>query len=132
MVFKQARASLCSENSTNPKPFDFPNIGFPFESAPVLFLTDRVCCSTRSAPLLSNILPHMQTLLNFITYTLPKPVLVALLYRLIVLHFASRILPTIGADAWDDSPYSEDGRPVSTAPSYGFSFGLAEHILLDI
>jgi hypothetical protein len=67
-----------------------------------------------SAPLLSNILPHLQTLVNFIAYTLPKPVLVALLYRLIVLHFASRILPTIGADAWDDSDAEDgwDGRPV--------------------
>lgn len=68
------------------------------------------------APLLSNILPHLQTLMNFITYTLPKPVLVALLYRLIVLHFASRILPTIGADAWEgdtDSDEGWDGRPTS-------------------
>ncbi|KIP11374.1 hypothetical protein PHLGIDRAFT_27869 [Phlebiopsis gigantea 11061_1 CR5-6] len=68
------------------------------------------------APLLSNILPHMQTLLNFITNTLPKPVLVALCYRLIVLHFASRILPTIGADPWDPDPDSEDDwdiRPTS-------------------
>lgn len=69
-----------------------------------------------SAPLLSNILPHLQTLLNFITKTLPKPVLVALLYRLIVLHFASQILPTIGADSWEgDSGVDDgwDGRPVS-------------------
>lgn len=63
-----------------------------------------------SAPLLSNILPHLQTLLNFIVNTLPKPVLVALCYRLIVLHFASRILPTIGANSWDD----REDRPVSS------------------
>ncbi|EGO00920.1 hypothetical protein SERLA73DRAFT_50899, partial [Serpula lacrymans var. lacrymans S7.3] len=72
------------------------------------------------APLLSNILPHLQTLLNFITNTLPKPVLIALLYRLAVLHFASRILPTIGADSWalesegDEGGWA-DARPVSTS-----------------
>ncbi|KAG1853877.1 hypothetical protein C8R48DRAFT_830902 [Suillus tomentosus] len=43
-------------------------------------------------PLLSNILPHLQTLVNFITNTLPKPgVLVTLLYRLSILQVASRI-----------------------------------------
>lgn len=69
------------------------------------------------APLLPNILPHVQTLTNFVVNTLPKPVLIALLYRLTILHLASRILPTIGADSWD----SEDGvdggwddRPTST------------------
>lgn len=65
-----------------------------------------------SAPLLSNILPHLQTLVNFITNTLPKPVLVALLYRLAILQFASRILPTIGADVFGDSSDGWDGRPV--------------------
>lgn len=64
-----------------------------------------------SAPLLSNILPHLQALLVFITNTLPKPVLVALLYRLVVLHFASQILPTIGADSWEADVGDE--RPVS-------------------
>ena len=54
----------------------------------------------------------MQTLLNFITNTLPKPVLVALLYRLLVLQFASQILPTIGADNWEREYDSDDGRPV--------------------
>ena len=43
-------------------------------------------------PLLSNILPHLETLVNFITNTLPKPVIVSLLFRLSVLHFASRIV----------------------------------------
>ncbi|KAF9510412.1 hypothetical protein BS47DRAFT_1331710 [Hydnum rufescens UP504] len=57
------------------------------------------------APLLSNLLPHLQSLLNFITHTIPKPLLVALLYRLTILHFASRVLPSIGADSWED----EDG-----------------------
>ncbi|CAL1695678.1 unnamed protein product [Somion occarium] len=68
------------------------------------------------APLLENILPHLQTLVTFITNTLPKPVLVALLYRLLVIHFASRVLPTIGADSWDNEPGVDDGwdaRPTS-------------------
>lgn len=75
----------------------------------------RVLNNTHSAPLLSNILPHLQTLVNFITNTLPKPVLVALFYRLTILQFASRILPTIGADAWESDDPIEDGwddRPV--------------------
>ncbi|KAG8219767.1 hypothetical protein J3R82DRAFT_739 [Butyriboletus roseoflavus] len=68
------------------------------------------------APLLSNILPHLQTLVTFITNTLPKPVLVALFYRLTILQFASRILPTIGADAWESDDSTNDGwdgRPTS-------------------
>ena len=70
-----------------------------------------------STPLLSNILPHMQTLMNFVSNTLPKPVLFALVYRLIVLHFASRILPNIGADSWDGEDGVDNGwdeRPVSS------------------
>ncbi|PCH33698.1 hypothetical protein WOLCODRAFT_112317 [Wolfiporia cocos MD-104 SS10] len=72
--------------------------------------------SSSYAPLLSNIVPHLQTLINFVTNTLPKPVLFALLYRLVVLHFASQILPTIGADSWEDESGvddSWDGRPTS-------------------
>lgn len=68
------------------------------------------------APLLSNLLPHLQTLVNFLTNTLPKPVLVALFYRLIVLHFTSRILPTIGANSWESESDGDDGwegRPTS-------------------
>ncbi|KAF8846332.1 hypothetical protein BDN67DRAFT_37032 [Paxillus ammoniavirescens] len=68
------------------------------------------------APLLFNILPHLQTLVNFITNNLPKPVLVALFYRLTILQFASRILPTIGADAWESDDLANDGwndRPTS-------------------
>lgn len=48
--------------------------------------------------------------------TLPKPVLLALLYRLAILHLASRILPTIGADSWesDDGVHdSWESRPVN-------------------
>lgn len=68
-----------------------------------------------SAPLLPNIYPHFQTLLNFVINTLPKPVLIALLYRLTILHLASRILPTIGADTWESEEGVDDGwadRPV--------------------
>ncbi|GLB36106.1 putative ICE2 [Lyophyllum shimeji] len=68
------------------------------------------------APLLPNLLPHFRALLNFIINTLPKPVLLALLYRLAILHFASRILPTIGADSWESEEGVHDGwedRPTS-------------------
>ncbi|KAF8960971.1 hypothetical protein BDZ97DRAFT_1664950 [Flammula alnicola] len=69
------------------------------------------------APLLPNILPHIQTLLNFVINTLPKPVLIALLYRLTILHLASGILPTIGADSWESEEGVDDtwsDRPTST------------------
>lgn len=72
----------------------------------------------KSVPLIPNIVPHLQTLVNFITNTLPKPVLVALLYRLAILHFASQILPTIGADSWESEQGVDDGwdgRPVRDA-----------------
>lgn len=49
--------------------------------------------------------------------TLPKPVLIALLYRLTILHLASRILPTIGADTWESEDGVDNGwadRPVRT------------------
>ena len=46
--------------------------------------------------------------MGFITNTLPKPVIVALLFRLAVLQAASRILPTIGTDPWDDPGVPED------------------------
>uniref|UniRef100_A0A8H7YB51 Uncharacterized protein n=2 Tax=Psilocybe cubensis TaxID=181762 RepID=A0A8H7YB51_PSICU len=68
------------------------------------------------APLLPNILPHIQTLLNFVINTLPKPVLIALLYRLSILHLASGILPTIGADSWESEEGVDDNwndRPTS-------------------
>jgi len=68
------------------------------------------------APLLSNIMPHLQTLVNFVTNTLPKPVLVALVYRLTILLGAARVLPSIGVDPWE-ADYSTDdgwdGRPTS-------------------
>lgn len=69
-----------------------------------------------STPLLGNILPHLQNLITFITNTLPTPVLVALLYRLGILHCASLILPTIGADSWEAEAGVDDSwsdRPTS-------------------
>ncbi|KAG2023532.1 hypothetical protein CC2G_001176 [Coprinopsis cinerea AmutBmut pab1-1] len=73
--------------------------------------------SSYYTPLLGNLVPHLQTLLNFVINTLPKPVLIALLYRLTILHSASRILPTIGADSWEgdgDEDNEWDRRPTST------------------
>jgi len=69
-------------------------------------------------PLLGNIkiLPSIQNLINFITNTLPKPVLVALVYRLVVLNLAFQILPTIGADSWETEAGVDDSwgdRPTS-------------------
>ena len=72
-----------------------------------------------SAPLLSNIMPHLQTLVNFVTNTLPKPVLVALVYRLTILLGAARVLPSIGVDPWEADYGIDDGwdgRPVSAEP----------------
>ncbi|KAJ6575062.1 hypothetical protein B0H19DRAFT_933146 [Mycena capillaripes] len=69
-----------------------------------------------SAPLLPNIMPHFEALFNFIRHTLPKPVLFALLYRLTILQLASRILPTIGTDSFDDTYGVDDtweDRPTS-------------------
>ncbi|KAJ7630894.1 hypothetical protein FB45DRAFT_916848 [Roridomyces roridus] len=59
---------------------------------------------------------HFQALFNFIAHTLPKPLLFSLLYRLSILHLASRILPTIGADSFDDTYGVDDtweDRPTS-------------------
>lgn len=76
-----------------------------------------------SAPLLPNLVPHLQTLLNFVINTLPKPVLIALLYRLTILQCASRILPTIGQDSWESDGDGEDewdSRPVSSLTTRGY------------
>ena len=72
-----------------------------------------------TAPLLLGnikILPSIQNLINFITNTLPKPVLVALVYRLVILNLAFQILPTIGADSWETEAGVDDSwgdRPTS-------------------
>ncbi|KAF8741701.1 ICE2, partial [Rhizoctonia solani] len=65
--------------------------------------------SSTYAPLVANIMPHLQTLVNFIRHTLPKPLLVSLFYRLSVLHLASRILPLIGGDSWAGEAGVDDG-----------------------
>lgn len=68
-------------------------------------------------PLLGNLMPHLQTLASFLTTAIPKPTLFALFYRLAILHFASQIIPTIGADAWEGEHGVDggwDGRPSSS------------------
>jgi hypothetical protein len=60
-------------------------------------------------------MPHLQSLVDFVTNTLPKPILISLSYRLSVLHLSSQILPTIGADSWEALDEAED-RPVSDCP----------------
>lgn len=68
-----------------------------------------------SSPLFGNLMPHLETLASFMTTAIPKPTLFALFYRLAILHFASRIIPTIGADAWEGETGVDggwDGRPV--------------------
>ncbi|KAG8873824.1 hypothetical protein FRB97_006428 [Tulasnella sp. 331] len=67
-------------------------------------------------PLLQNLLYHLSKLLSFITHTLPKPLLLSLLYRLMILQLASKILPQIGDNSWpssDDEVAWEDMRPSS-------------------
>jgi hypothetical protein len=75
--------------------------------------SSSVSVSNLLGPLLDNILPYLQILVNFITNTLPKPILVALCFRLAVLQAASRILPKIGADAWDADDDENDARPTT-------------------
>ncbi|KIY63520.1 hypothetical protein CYLTODRAFT_403115 [Cylindrobasidium torrendii FP15055 ss-10] len=58
---------------------------------------------------ISTFLPYLETLISFVKNTLPKPVLVALLYRLGVLQFASKILPGIGADSWEHERGVDNG-----------------------
>jgi hypothetical protein len=98
------------------------SIGSPFLTLPRHSMSPfRIDLSTlipaSSAPLLSNIMPHLQTLVNFVTNTLPKPVLVALVYRLTILLGAARVLPSIGVDSWEADYGIDDGwdgRPVSS------------------
>lgn len=67
-----------------------------------------------SVPLIGNLKPHFDVLQNFVTNTLPKPLLITLVYRLSILQYASRILPTIGTDNWDSDNGTEEDRPTST------------------
>ncbi|OBZ79864.1 Uncharacterized protein C23C11.01 [Grifola frondosa] len=91
-------------------------IGFGLRRTNVIESSGLALIVAYNCALLSNILPHLQTLVNFVSNTLPKPVLFALLYRLLVLHFASQILPTIGADSWESESGVDDSwadRPTS-------------------
>ncbi|KAF7310870.1 hypothetical protein HMN09_00630100 [Mycena chlorophos] len=93
------------------------------------------------APLSSNLLPHFEALFNFIRHTLPKPVLFALCYRLTVLQLASRILPQIGTDSfedtygvddtWEDRPTSALTRLLLTYRQTIFISGYSQLLLLD-
>jgi len=95
----------------------FPTL--PLHSTSQFVLDYATVTLASSAPLLSNIMPHLQTLVNFVTNTLPKPVLVALVYRLTILLGAARVLPSIGVDPWEADYGTDDGwegRPVSADP----------------
>jgi hypothetical protein len=98
---------------------DSPFPTLPLHSTSQVRFGLRHCNAGSSAPLLSNIMPHLQTLVNFVTNTLPKPVLVALVYRLTILLGAARVLPSIGVDPWEVDYGTDDGwegRPVSADP----------------
>ena len=76
-------------------------------------------------------MPHLQTLVNFVTNTLPKSVLVALVYRLTILLGAARVLPSIGVSPWEADYGTDDGwdgRPVSA----DLPHSTIPHIPLDI
>jgi hypothetical protein len=84
-------------------------------------------------PLFSNIMPHLQTLVSFITHTLPKPVIVALVFRLGVLQLASRILPTIGADPWEDQDgnlLQADDRPTTKLTKFLLTYRQAVFVMV--
>jgi len=90
----------------------------PSESHPLEHQEGSSLAFSAAPPLLGNIkiLPSIQNLINFITNTLPKPVLVALVYRLVILNLAFQILPTIGADSWETEVGVDDSwgdRPTS-------------------
>ncbi|EIN13802.1 hypothetical protein PUNSTDRAFT_109977 [Punctularia strigosozonata HHB-11173 SS5] len=84
------------------------------------------------APLLGNIIPHLQTLTNFVSNTLPKPVLIALVYRLTVFHFASHILPAIGADSWDYEGAMDDADTRPTAKVARFMLTYRQAIFVTV
>jgi hypothetical protein len=68
-------------------------------------------CST---PLLDNLIPHLETMVKFLTQSLPRPLIAALLFRLVILHLASRIVASMGDDPWDDDDGSVgwENKPV--------------------
>lgn len=67
------------------------------------------------APLVDNLIPHLETMFKFMTQSLPRPLIAALLFRLVILQLASRIVAKMGDDGWENDEGSDgwDGRPVS-------------------
>jgi len=53
-------------------------------------------------PLLPHMLPYLNTLLTLLTSTIPKTLLFSLVYRISVLHRASKVLMKITAGPWED------------------------------
>ncbi|THV07734.1 hypothetical protein K435DRAFT_911733 [Dendrothele bispora CBS 962.96] len=103
--------------------------------------TEPLNITSSYVPLLPNLVPHLQALSNFVTNTLPKPVIIALLYRLTILHLCSRILPTIGSDSWEsengesggweDRPSSNVARIVLTYRQLLYVTCYSQLLLLD-
>lgn len=64
-------------------------------------------------PLVENLIPHLETMFKFMTQSLPRPLIAALLFRLVILHLASRIVAKMGDDGWedDDASVGWEGRP---------------------
>jgi len=58
-------------------------------------------------PLLPHMLPYLNTLLTLLTSTIPKTLLFSLVYRLTVLHRASKVIMRITADPWEDDDSTE-------------------------
>jgi len=70
--------------------------------------------SSSYSPLLGNMIPHLQNALGFFTHTLPRPVLAALIFRLTILHFASRVVARMTDDRWGDDDATGEGRTSSS------------------
>lgn len=67
------------------------------------------------SPLVENLIPHLETMFKFMTQSLPRPLIAALLFRLVILHRASRIVAKMSDDGWDedDGAAGWEGRPSS-------------------
>ncbi|KAG8817570.1 hypothetical protein FRC17_011170 [Serendipita sp. 399] len=66
-------------------------------------------------PLVENLIPHLETMFKFITQSLPRPLIAALVFRLTILQMASGIVAKMGDEGWDDDDPSLgwEGRPSS-------------------
>ncbi|KAG8757957.1 hypothetical protein FRC14_001082 [Serendipita sp. 396] len=53
-------------------------------------------------PLVENLVPHLETMFKFITQSLPRPLIAALIFRLTILQIASQIVAKMGDDGWED------------------------------